>query len=394
VASEPVRVLFVASHPVQYASPLFRRYSQDPRLDVTIAYCSLEGSERSHDPDFDTTFAWDVSLLGGYPWELVPNRSPRASLRGTFGLMNTGLWSMIRPDRFDLIVSYLGYRSLSAWIVITAARHNRVPLVLTLDAHELRPADAKGWKVPIKKFLLPWIFSLADGVFAASTRTVQLLYQLGVRRPVYLTPLVVDTDFFRERAAASDRRMTRRTWGVPEGAFVALFAGKLVPWKRPADLLEAIARSYGTWGVFAGDGPLRQDLEARAERLGVADRVRFLGFKQQTELPDAYAAADLLVLPSESETFGVVVNEMFAAGHPAVVSEACGSAGDLVREGETGFVVKVGDVHGYAEALDRLVGDRHLRERMSKAAAARLETWGPANNVDAVVEASRELAAK
>jgi glycosyltransferase involved in cell wall biosynthesis len=241
--------------------------------------------------------------------------------------------------------------------------------------------------------LLPGIFSLADGVFAPSTRTVQYVHRLGIHRPVYLTPYVVDTDFFRERAAASDRGMTRRTWGVPEDAFVALFVGKLVKWKRPGDLLEAIARVRGIWGVFAGDGPLRGILEARAARLGVSDRVRFLGFKQQTELPQVYAAADVLVLPSEYEAFGVVVNEMFASGHPAVVSQACGSAGDLVRDGETGFVVQVGDVRGYAEALDRLAGDRHLNERMSMAATARLETWGPADNVDAVAEASRELTA-
>jgi glycosyltransferase involved in cell wall biosynthesis len=388
----PVRVLFVASHPVQYASPLFRLYSQDPRLEVTVAYCSLDGARRTHDPDFGVEFAWDVPLLDGYHWELVPNWAPRASLRGMFGLVNIGLWSTIRPDRFDLVVSYMGYRSMSAWITIAAARLHGVPLVLTLDSHRLRPADDRKWKVPIKKVLLPAIFSLADGIFAASSRTVRYVCQLGIRRPVYLTPFAVDTGFFRERASVSDRPMTRRAWGVPERAFVALFVGKLVPWKRPADLLEAIARAPDVWAVFAGDGALRQSLEARARQLGIDDRVRFLGFKQQTELPEIYAASDVLVLPSESETFGVVVNEMFAAGHPAVVSDACGSAGDLVRDGDTGFVVQVGDQLGYAEALRRLAGDPGLCERMDKAAAARVDTWGPADNVDAVVEAGLELA--
>jgi glycosyltransferase involved in cell wall biosynthesis len=311
-----------------------------------------------------------------------------------FGLINTGLWSMIRSHRFDLVISFIGYRSISAWIVIAAAKLHRVSLVLTTDAHEVRPADGKVWKMPIKRLLLPAIFSLADSVFAPSTRTVAYVNLLRVRAPVYLIPFVVDTDFFRERAAASNRSATRARWGVPAGAFAALFVGKLVPWKRPGDLLEAIARTSGVWGILAGDGVLRPELEARAEQLGITDRVRFLGFKQQTELPDVYAASDVLVLPSRSEPFGLVVNEMFAAGHPAIVSAACGSAGDLVRDGETGFVVRVGDIAAYADSLDRLAHDVDLWERMGNAAGDRLNTWGPADNVEAVAEACQELAGR
>ena len=389
---EPVRLLIIATHPVQYASPQFRAYAADERVDVTVAYCSLEGVEETHDPDFGATFAWDVPLLDGYRWKLVPNRSPRPSLRGAFGLVNTGLWSMIRPDRFDVVISLIGYRSVSSWIAIAAAKFRRVPLVLTLDAHVVRPVDGKDWKVPIKRWVLPLIFRIPEGVFAPSSRTVDYVHRMGVRTPVFLTPYVVDTQFFRDRSAVADREATRRAWGVPEGAFVALFVGKFAPWKRPGDVLEAVARLPEAWAVMAGDGPLRRELERTADRLGVRDRVRFLGFVPQTELPAAYASADVLMLPSEYEAFGVVVNEMFAAGHPAVVSDACGSRGDLVRDDETGFVVEVGDVAGYARALGNLAKDPDLAARMGKAAAHRLDTWGPAQNREAVVEASLALA--
>ena len=394
MSPDPVRLLIVASHPVQYASPQFRFYTADERLDVTVAYCSLEGAEQMHDPDFDVTFAWDVPLLDGYRWELVPNRSPRPRLRGALGLVNTGLWSMIRRDRFDVVISLIGYRSLSSWIAIAAAKLRRMPLVLTLDAHVVQPVDGKSWKVPIKRAVLPLIFRIPDGVFAPSSRAVKYVQEMGIETPIFMTPVVIDSDFFRSGAAAADRESVRRDWGIPEDAFAVLFVGKFASWKRPGDVLEAVARVPGAYAVLAGDGPLRPGLERRASELAVADRVRFLGFVPQTRLPEVYAAADVLMLPSDYEPFGLVVNEMFAADHPAVVSDACGSAGDLVRDGETGFVVEVGDVAGYAFALGNLARDPDSAARMGKAASNRLDTWGPAQNREAVVEASRALAGR
>ncbi len=387
-----VRVLIIASHPVQYASPQFRGYAADDRLDLTVAYCSLEGAEASHDPDFDATFAWDVPLLDGYRWKLMQNRSPRPSLRGAFGLMNPGLWSMIRRERFDVVISLIGYRSVSSWIAIAAAKLRQIPLVLTLDAHVVQPVDGKSWKVPVKRVVLPMIFRVADGIFAPSRRTVRYVRELGIDTPTFLTPFVVDTDFFRSGAAAVDRSKVRRDWGVPDEAFVALFVGKFTSWKRPGDMLDAIAKVPAIHAVFAGDGPLGGVLEGHAHALGVADRVRFLGFVPQTRLPEVYAAADVLMLTSAYEAFGLVVNEMFAAGHPAVVSDACGSVGDLVRDGETGFVVEVGDIEAYAQTLRRLSSDPDLAARLGKAASDRLDSWGPDQNREAVVEASRALA--
>ena len=74
--SRKYRVLLIASHPVQYASPLFRRLAADPRLDIEVAYCSMQGAESGRDPGFGIDVAWDVPLLDGYAWHQIPNRSP------------------------------------------------------------------------------------------------------------------------------------------------------------------------------------------------------------------------------------------------------------------------------------------------------------------------------
>jgi glycosyltransferase involved in cell wall biosynthesis len=299
---------------------------------------------------------------------------------------------MIDPLHYDLVVSYLGYRSISSWIAILAARLRHIPLILTNAVHTVRPLDGNTWKVPLKRLLLPLVFNSASGVFASSSRSVRYLRELGVRKPVYLTPNAVDIEFFRSLADASDRQDMRSEWGIPDHALVALFVGKLVPWKRPQDLIHAITRLPSAHAILAGDGPLRSELESLADELNLSNRVHFLGFVGQRSLPSVYRASDVLVLPSEYETFGMVVCEAFATGLPAIVSSACGCAGDLVKDGETGFVFDAADVEALAERLRRL-DSREVLANMGLAAGEQIDAWGPMQNRDAVVEASLELTA-
>ena len=82
---QPVRVLIVSSHPIQYNSPIYRRYAEDPRLSVTVAYCSLQGAVRGFEPDFGVEISWDVPLLDGYNWIHVRNWSPSMSAERMLG---------------------------------------------------------------------------------------------------------------------------------------------------------------------------------------------------------------------------------------------------------------------------------------------------------------------
>jgi len=361
---------------------------------VTVAYCSLQGAEPGVDPEFGVEVAWDIPLLDGYRWVHPPNRSPKPGLGRFFGLFNPGLWTLVQRGAFDVVVCF-GYRAASFWIAALAAKRSGAALVFATDAHTLAPRDGARWKLPLKRAALPRIFALADAALAPSSRTAAFLHALGVPKGcVFLTPYVVDNEFFARRAAVADRREVRRRWGVPEDALVALFVGKLAPWKRPADLLEAAALVSGLHVVLAGEGPLRRILEDRARASDLAGRARFLGFVNQSALPEAYAAADVLVLPSEYEPFGVVVNEAFSCGVPAVVSDACGSAGDLVRDGVTGYIVPVGDGTTLADRLARLGADPDLRLAMGEAARKRIADWGPQQNAEAFARACLEIAAR
>jgi glycosyltransferase involved in cell wall biosynthesis len=205
----------------------------------------------------------------------------------------------------------------------------------------------------------------------------------------------VDNSWWTERAAQADCRAVRAAWDLADVAPVVLFCAKLQPWKGPADLLEGFARANvpNLHLVFAGEGPLKPELKLRAKALGVSERVRFLGFVNQSQLPSVYGAADLFVLPSLYEPFGLVINEAMLCGCPVAISDRVGAKFDLVREGENGYVFPAEDVGAISAVLEDFFADPTKRIRMSAAARERMRTWSPREYMNGLVEAV-ELAAR
>jgi glycosyltransferase involved in cell wall biosynthesis len=390
MTQRPLRVLLIGTHPVQYSSPMFRLYANDPRLEIQVAYCSLQGAEAKFDRDFGVEVKWDVPLLEGYPWVEVPNRSWSPGLGSFFGLFNPGIWGLIRRGNFDAVVFYTGYAYATFWMGIAAAKLSGIPILFGTDATSLQSRDAKRWKLPIKRFLLPKIFRLADIVIIPSEAGRQFILSMGISDSrVVLTPFVVDNAWWSKRGSEVDRGAVRREWGVPEDAPVVLFCAKLQPWKRPGDVLNAFAKASveGAFLVFAGDGPMRADLEASAKSLGIAERTRFLGFVNQTGLPSAYRSADLFVLPSEYDPCPAVVCEAMLCGCPVVLSDEIRGRFDIVENGKTGFIYSCGNVNALARILADTLGDGAELAELSRNAVSRMETWSPQMNLDGVAMA-------
>lgn len=384
------RVLLVCTHPVQYFAPILRRMALHSKLDIQVAYCSLQGAQPGMDPEFGIAFSWDVPLLEGYPWIQVPNRSWRGGVGRFWGLFNPGLWGLVRDGGHDAVILLTGYRYASFWVALAAAKIHGKAVLFGTDASELHARDRRGWKSAAKRWFWPALFRMADIIIVPSTRGVELIRSLGLPPDrIVLTPYVVDNDWWSDRAGTVDRTSVRRAWGVPEDAPVVLFCAKLQSWKRPLDLLRGFAASNVREAhlVFAGEGPMRLELEAEARLLGLNGRVRFIGFANQTQLPEIYRASDLMVLPSEYEPFGVVVNEAMLCGCPVVVSDRVGAGYDLITPGQNGFVFPFGDVESLAAILRQaLMAPDHLRI-LGDCARRRMQSWAPSDNITAVARA-------
>lgn len=387
-----LRVLLLCAHPTQYGSPMWRLIAQHPEMDILVAYCSLQGVETHIDPGFGVEFAWDVPLLDGYPWVQLKNVSPWPAAHKFFGLINPGVWRLIRSGKFDAVAVFTGYMCATFWVAAVAAKVSGTAFIFGTDAHDLNPRDRRSWKAQIKKCLWPRLFRLADIVIAPSSGTLALMRSLRIpSERVMLMPYVVYNEWWLEKIKQVDRLAVRRNWNIPADAPIVLFCAKLQPWKRPHDLLRAFASANvpGSYLAYAGDGPMRNALETEAIRLGISDRTRFLGFVNQSTLPQVYCASDLLVLPSEYEPFGLVVNEAMLCGHGVIVSDRVGAKFDLIREGETGFVYPCGDIEALARLLQNNLSDRDALQRYGEASRRRMTEWSPQAYVESFVRGVR-----
>jgi glycosyltransferase involved in cell wall biosynthesis len=382
------RVLAIASHPVQYASPIFRLMAQDPQLDFQVAYCTMRGAEAAHDPEFGQNVQWDVPLLDGYPWTHVPNRGSGAE--SFFGLRNSGLWRLIRKGQFDALICFVSYVRWTFWISFLATRTRGVPFIFGTDASSIEPRDGRRWKSLFKRVAWPLLFRLSSQVLTASSAGKQMMRSFGIpEERISMTLDTVDNDWWIERSERIDRTEVRASWGIDPTEKVVLFCGKLQPWKRPLDVLRAFAAAdiLRSTLVFAGDGALRSTIEAEAAVLGISNRVRMLGFVNQSQLPAIYRASDVMVISSDYEPFGLVVNEAMLCGCVVVASDKVGACRDLIVPTSTGLVYRCGDIDGLASVLrDIFTRDQFLRETSARA-RIRMQDWSPQAGVAALVDA-------
>jgi len=382
------RVLMIASHPVQYHGQLFRRTAACPNLDLHVAYCSLRGAEGGHDPEFGADIQWDVPLLDGYSWTHIPHKGSDAG--SFFGLYNPGLWKLIRTGNFDAVISFVGYVRATFWVAYFAARSCGAAFLFGCDQGSLEPRDGRRWKSTVKRLMWPVLYRLADQVLVSSTRAKQLIRSLGIpEERITLSLLVVDNDWWMAKAAEVNRATVRASWGATENDVVFLFCAKLQPWKRPLDLLHAFAKipQSNSLLVFAGEGPLRAELESLATSLGLSSRVRFLGFVNQSQLPAVYKSADLMILPSSYEPFAVVVNEAMCCGCPAAVSDRVGAGPDLVAPVNPDFIFPAGDVQAITRLMSRVVSDPSELRELGRRSVAYMQSWSPERSVLLTAEA-------
>lgn len=350
------RLAIVLSHPTQYYSPWFRWLATHTRLDFRVFYLWEFGVTTQRDPEFGTRFKWDVDLLSDYDHEFVPNVASDPGTHHFGGLHNPELGDRLRAWHPDAVLLFgYSYRSHLGLI-----RHPPAPLIFRGDSHLI--GHSPSW---LKRFVLRRLYARFAAVTYVGAANRDYFRAFGVpEAKLHFAPHCVDADrFIRSPACRAAAARLREELDLG-GRKVVLFAGKLLPAKQPAALLEAFLKlapdDYAL--VFVGDGPERAALETRAaQQPGCI--VRFLSFANQSEMPSRYAMADLFVLPSRGlyETWGLAVNEAMHLGVPCLVSDRVGCQRDLVTDGETGWVFPATDPAALqaalARALEALRGD-------------------------------------
>jgi glycosyltransferase involved in cell wall biosynthesis len=366
-----LRLGVLATHPIQYYSPLYRRLAAEPGVDLRV-YSAHRPTAEQQGVGFGVAFQWDTDLLGGYDHRFLRNVAERPGLDHFSGCDTPEIAEIVRAERFDAFL-VMGWHARTYWQAMFSCWRTGTPVLVRSDSQ--LPTDRSVWKRAVKRAVYPHFLGRCAAGLAVGSRSAAYLRYYGARR-VVRSPHFVDNEHFAREASRADRDASRAAWGIPADAFVTLFAGKLVPKKRPLDVVRAVARAGrpDVHLLVAGDGELREAVRAECASLGVP--VHFAGFLNQSEIPRAYGASDVLALPSdERETWGLVVNESMASGRPAIVSRAAGCAPDLVVEGRTGYSHELGDVDALATAIRAFAEDRDHAARAGAAAAAHVREY-------------------
>ena len=297
-----MRLAIVASHPIQYHAPLFRKLAR--RLDLTVFYAHRATPVDQARAGFGIGFEWDVDLLSGYEHVFLRNLAKRPGLDRFGGCDTPEIGARLAEGHFDAVL-VLGWHLKTYLQAGLAAKRLGLPLLARGDSHLATPRPTV--KRAVKAIAYPAFLRLFDAALYVGKRS--RAYWTHYRYPasrLFFSPHCVDTEWFAARATEAARVALRARLGLADEAKVALFAGKLMPFKRPLDLVSAAARLKAEGRemavLVAGAGPLEHEMTAAARRAGVS--LHLLGFCNQTEMPAAYAAADILVLPSEGAKHG------------------------------------------------------------------------------------------
>jgi len=394
------RVAYIVTHPIQYQAPLLRRLAARSDIDLRVFFLSDFSLHSHYEAAFNQIFQWDVPLTEGYQFEVLPRWLIGASTPLLSHWPVTGLKRKLREGRFDAIWVH-GWGHFGLKQAIDAAHAVGIPVLLR---GESTPDNSilRSWRRRVRDALCHRLFARCAGFLCIGSLNRQFYKSFGVTdERLFMTPYAVDNDWFQARCAeaAPRRENFRFELGLTRRQPILLFAAKFTAVKAPADLIAAYVQAFPGKGstrpylLFAGDGPLRSQLQAQAgARVGTD--IHFLGFRNQSELPALYDLCDVFVLPSHFEPWGLVVNEAMNAGRPVIVSDRVGAAPDLVEPGANGWIFPAGDVSTLAHTLREACASAERRAAMGARSLARIREWDFAADERGLLAALEAVATK
>jgi glycosyltransferase involved in cell wall biosynthesis len=366
----------VAISPIYYQVPLYRRLDADPRLRFTAIFASDAGV-RGGDFGYGTPVAWGRNLLGGYE-SVFLRKAPRNLAYGrSWSIVDPDVVSLVLRSRFDVL--WLNGYSYVTQMLALAAQRLRGGAVMFREEQTLIHGRGS-LKAAGKSLVLPLLFGDGPALYLGAESRRWFEHYGVPRERMFFAPYAIDNAEHGQavEAARRDRSRLRAELGLALDRPVLLTVSRLTANKQPMAVLRAfrqVRERVPCSLIVVGSGELEGELRDAVDRDGIEDVV-FAGFVNRDRIAEVYAVADAFVLFSRlHETWGVVVNEAMAASLPVIVSDACGSAPDLIREGVNGYVVDRDDIGTLAERMLCLMADAEGRERLGRESRKLIERF-------------------
>ncbi len=310
-----------------------------------------------------------------FSYEVLPSWRRRV---GRYNLLlNRGVERALTAAEPDVILCG-GYSYFASWQALIWARIHNTSFLLWSESNL---QDARRGHALVE-FLKDEFLHRCSGFVVPGVSAKQYLESRNIKpENIFIAPNAVDNGLFAKAAteARTNAGHVRTKLGLPER--YVLFVGRLVREKGVFDLLAAYAALDGTLRrdvglVFVGDGSASAELRERARAISPGIIV-FPGFAQREQLGAFYGLAEVLVLATHTDPWGLVVNEAMACGLPVIVSRVAGCSADLVRENSTGLLIAPADVKGIAAALEHLLRRPELCAKMGANSLQRIGRYSP-----------------
>jgi len=361
----PTRLAIIVTHPIQHFVPFYRALAADPGIDLHVLYGAPIGVKAYFDREMQSEISWNMDMLGGYSHEFL-GEVPASGQSSVLAPSSPEIGRRLQAFGPDVVLVY-GHAQANVYRAIWWARRNEVPLMTIGDSELLRQRTTKTRMA--KEVVVRAIFRRYSAFLSVGDRNADFYAYYGAPRDrIFRCPFTIDEATYRAAKANRPalRAEVRRTYDIADDAIVALFVGKLSNRKRPVDLIDALAQTGGrkVTALFAGNGEQMEEAKARAAATGVD--ARFAGFVNVDKLPALYAAADMLVHPSQADPHPLICSESACIGLPMLLSDRVGAAGptDIARPGENALIFPCADTAALATLIDDLAGDDARRAAM------------------------------
>jgi glycosyltransferase involved in cell wall biosynthesis len=361
-----------------YRIPVFNVLARHSGLDLHVIFLAETDETRRQWHIYRNEIGFSYQILPSWRW-----RAGKSHL-----LINRGLWSALSKVKPHVVICG-GYNYAASWEALLWTQRHGTSFVLWSESNGQDTRSGWIWVESLKTFFIRH----CDGFVVPGKSSFEYLRSLGSPEARISTASnAVDNHWFAAQAENTRTHAAefRENLGLPS-RFI-LFVGRLVSEKGVFDLLAAYAKLESGLRsevglVFAGDGVSREKLAHQAKLISPGT-VCFPGFRQREDLASLYALAECLVLPTHSDPWGLVVNEAMACGLPVIVSTVAGCAADLVEDGWNGYVVPPKDVEKLRVAIDSLLRQPEVEQRMSEHSSERIRNYSPEACADGLAAAA------
>jgi len=365
MTSHRPKLAVVASHPVQYWVPVYRKLAESNKIDIQVFYVAENGAYEYFDAQFNQVIKWDIPLTQGYE---------HVFLKPGLVLEDYGFFTVDAANINDQLNLFApdfiwlnGYAQRINWRVLKAFS-GRAHLMFTSDSN--LQDSRHWWRSHLKSWVVRYFFRRIDSFLSCSPKNTEYLLHYGApSNAIVHSVFPVDT----QRLLDQQQKITpersaelRRKLQLTDEDSVLLFAGKLIPHKRPEDMIYLVAGLL----LMVGNGEMLDELKRLAADLGVEKCVRFAGFVNQSNIGEYFALGDLFVFPSSKEPFGVIASEVLPFGLPIIAAQTIGAVGASIIEGENALLYPCGDIASLLSATESLLTDKGIYQRFSGASVA------------------------